>query len=180
MGLGIPGRTGSTRHTELGALNEIIKRLTDLRNAFTSGVSGDATLAEQQSQTTLLTSIDGFVNSIDNIIADQATLLEQQAQTAELTDINTELDNIAVSLNTAISPTHVQLTNPVNQSYTGFKELSFVCSGTVTVTLDGNAIIYPFTLGTATILGSTIKADVASGNAVNFNGAGTVLITIMQ
>jgi len=154
MGLGIPGRTGSTRHTELGALNEIIKRLTDLRNAFTSGASGDATLAEQQ------------------------------LQTAELIDVNSELAlilaEITTSLNTANAPSHEEVTNPAAYVINNFKELSFVCSGTITVTLDGNPIVYPYTLGAATILGSTIKADTVSTNSVTFNGAGIVLLTISQ
>lgn len=147
MGLGIPGRTGSTRHTELGALNEIIKRLTDLRNAYNSSTTGDATLAEQQ------------------------------LQTSELSSILTEL---TTSLNTANSPSHEEITNPSNYSISNFKEVSFVCSGAITVTLDGNPIIYPYTLGAATILGSTVKADTVSNNSITLNGTGTVLITIQQ
>ena len=147
MGLGIPGRTGSTRHTELGALNEIIKRLTDLRNAYNSSTTGDATLAEQQ------------------------------LQTSELSSILTEL---TTSLNTANSPSHEEITNPSNYSISNFKEVSFVCSGAITVTLDGNPIIYPYTLGAATILGSTVKADTVSNNSITLNGTGTVLVTIQQ
>jgi hypothetical protein len=149
----LPGQ--NPNHTELSALNKIITKLIDVRNAIVdSSGGGDASLAEQQ------------------------------LQTSELIDINTELDNIlaeiTTSLNTANSPSHIQLTDPSAISYTGFKELSFVCSGNITVTLDGNDIIYPFTLGTAEILGSTIKADTASLNAVEFNGTGTVLVTIMK
>lgn len=154
MAIGIPGRTGSTRHTELGALNEIIKRLTDLRNTVSSSNSGDASLAEQQ------------------------------LQTSELIDVNAELAlilaEITTALNTANTPSHEEITNPSNHSVNNFKEVNFVCSGAITVTLDGNAIIYPYTLGVATILGSTIKADTVSTNSVTFNGAGTVLITIQQ
>lgn len=146
MGLGIPGKTGSTRHTELGALNEIIKRLTDLKNTVSLSGGGDASLAEQQ------------------------------LQTAELIDINNST-SLAITAN---APSHIELTNPANQDYTTFKELSFVCSGTISVILDGNTIVYPYTLGTATILGATLKADVSSTNTVRFNGAGTVLITIQQ
>lgn len=146
MAIGIPGKTGSTRHTELGALNEIIKRLTDLKNTVSTSAGGDASLAEQQ------------------------------LQTAELIDINNST-SLAITAN---APSHIELTNPANQDYTTFKELSFVCSGTISVILDGNTIVYPYTLGTATILGATLKADVSSTNTVRFNGAGTVLITIQQ
>lgn len=146
MAIGIPGRTGSTRHTELGALNEIIKRLTDLKNTVTISAGGDASLAEQQ------------------------------LQTAELIDIN---NNTFLAITTN-APSHIELTNPANEDFVTFKELSFVCSGTISVILDGNTIIYPYTLGAATILGATLKADVSSTNTVRFNGTGTVLITIQQ
>ena len=106
-----------------------------------------------------------------------ATLAEQQLQTAELIDINSAL---SAALNTANSPSHEAILNPSNQAITGFKEVSFVCSGTITVTLDGNTIVYPYTLGASTILGSTIKADTISTNSITFNGAGTVLVTIQQ
>jgi len=102
-----------------------------------------------------------------------ATLAEQQAQTAEL-------NNIEAALNTANTPSHEAVIAPTNYTVNNFKEVSFVCSPSVTVTLDGNPIIYPYTLGTATILGATIKADTVSTNSIVFNGAGTVLITIMQ
>lgn len=156
MGLGIPGRNGSARSTELGALNEIIRKLTEVRNSIdSSGGAGGATLAEQQSQTTLLTDIETNTNGLEGLLI----LIE-------------------AALNTANAPSHIELTNPTAVNYTAFKELSFVCSGTIDVTLDGNTITYPYTLGTSTILGSTIKADIASTNAIEFDGTGTVLITI--
>lgn len=59
---GIPGRTGgSNRNTELGALNEIIKRLQKEITVLVSGISlplGASTLTEQQAQTALLTTVD--------------------------------------------------------------------------------------------------------------------------
>lgn len=95
-----------------------------------------------------------------------------------------------VLLNSAISelskltssnlPSHEQLTDPVAVSYTGFKKLSFICSGAIDVLLDGNTITYPFTLGSSPILGSTIEADESSLNSIEFDGTGTVLITIKQ
>jgi hypothetical protein len=89
--------------------------------------------------------------------------------------ITTEIQKLT-SKNT---PTHVKLiTADLPYSVTGFKEVSFVCDGTIDVEVDGNIITYPFTLGTSTILGSTLKADVASVNAVTFDGTGTVLLTV--
>lgn len=150
--LGLPGRTGSVnKNTELGALNEIIKKLLIVNSTLTTlGGAGGATLTEQQAQTIILTALQSLLTSIDT------------------------------SLDTANSPSHEELTNPVGAVYSGFKELSFVCSGTITVTVDGNSIIYPKTLGTSVVLGSTIKADTVSLNSVTFNGTGTVLITIKQ
>lgn len=180
MAIGIPGRTGSTRQTELGALNEIIKRLTDLKTTFTSG--GGATLAEQQAQTTLLQQIE---NNTDGL--EVQLVLSKDAGAADADTLRVVLEdqsrNNLISLQdliTANAPSHNELTNPSSVSYIEYKELSFVCSGTITVTLDGNSIIYPYSLGSTNILGSTIKADVSSTNAVTFNGTGTVLITIMK
>jgi len=73
--------------------------------------------------------------------------------------------------------THAELTNPANVTYSDFKELSFVCSGTIDVTINGVTIQYPKTLGTSPILGENLKADQSSAYSVTFNGTGTVLIT---
>lgn len=73
--------------------------------------------------------------------------------------------------------THAELTNPADVSYSGFKQLSFVCSGTIDVTINGVTIQYPKTLGTSPILGETLNADQSSVYSVTFNGTGTVLIT---
>ena len=125
----------------------------------------------------ILTAIRGVNISIVNNGLGDASLAEQQTQTTALGNILSEL---TTGLNTANSPSHEVLTNPAAYVVNNFKEVSFVCSGTITVTLDGNPIIYPYTLGAATILGSTIKADTISTNSITFNGAGTVLITIQQ
>jgi hypothetical protein len=172
MGTPIPGRTGSTRSTELNALNEIIRKLTDVRNAISnSGGSGSATLSEQQSQTTLLTNID------TNTVNLEALLSVLVSNTDNVESILTAISNI---LDGANSPSQLELTNPNAEIITGFKELSFVCSGTISVSLDGNTIVYPYTLGSSTILGATIKTDTVTLNAVQFDGTGTVLINIMQ
>lgn len=86
----------------------------------------------------------------------------------------------AQKLTNANAPSQEQLTNPAAVVVSGWKKLSFVCSGTITVTIDGNSIIYPFNLGGAQILGADFEADNVSSNAVTFNGTGTVLITKKQ
>ena len=80
----------------------------------------------------------------------------------------------------ANAPSQQQLTNPAAVIISWFKKLSFVCTGAVTVTIDGNAIIYPFNLGGSQILGADFEADDVTTNAVTFNGTGTVLITTKQ
>jgi hypothetical protein len=159
--LGLPGRTGSlNKNTELSALNEIIKKLLDLKSTVILSGSGDATLIEQQTQSNLLTTIDAVLD---------LSLIEQQAQTVELTAL-TSMNSIS----------HEELTDPSNVSFTAFKKLSFVCSGTIDVTVDGNIITYPYTLGTATILGSTFEVDTITVDTVLFNAnpTGTVLVTL--
>tara|TARA_R110002096_G_scaffold517_3_gene3018 strand:- start:304 stop:597 length:294 start_codon:yes stop_codon:yes gene_type:complete len=78
--------------------------------------------------------------------------------------------------NKANSPSQQQLTDPSSVTVAGWKTLSFVCSGTITVTIDGNAIVYPFALGSS-VMGATYTADTVTANSVLFNGTGTVLIT---
>ena len=80
----------------------------------------------------------------------------------------------------ANSPSQQQLTDPSSVTVAGWKTLSFACSGTITVTIDGNAIIYPFTLGASTVLGASYTADTVTANSVSFDGTGTVLITTQQ
>ena len=78
-------------------------------------------------------------------------------------------------------PTHEELTNPAAVVISAFKKLSFVCSGSISVTLNGNTIVYPFNLGgAAKVYGSTVEADDVTANAVTFNGTGSVLITVKQ
>ena len=67
-----PGRSsGASKRTELAALNEIIRKLIRLSSSFTDGV-GTATLAEQQTQTTALNSINSNTLSLlNNLVASQ-------------------------------------------------------------------------------------------------------------
>jgi len=59
--------------------------------------------------------------------------------------------------------------------------LDFVCTGAITVTIDGNSIIYPFFLGGGgRAYGSSFEADSLSLNSATFSGTGTVLITTKQ
>ena len=76
----------------------------------------------------------------------------------------------------ANSPSQQQLTDPSSVTVAGWKTLSFVCSGTITVTINGNAIVYPFALDSL-VMGATYTADTVTANSVLFDGTGTVLIT---
>jgi len=80
----------------------------------------------------------------------------------------------------ANAPSQQAIANPAAVVISAWKKISFVCTGTITATINGNAIIYPFTLGGATILGADFEADDVTTNAVTFNGTGTVLITTKQ
>ncbi len=87
----------------------------------------------------------------------------------------------AQKLTNANAPTHEQLTNPAAVVVSGWKKLSFVCSGAITVTIDGNSIIYPFNLGGgARAYGGEFEADNVSSNAATFTGTGSVLLTKKQ
>ncbi len=77
-------------------------------------------------------------------------------------------------------PSQEEIINPAAVVVSAFKKLSFVCSGSISVTLNGNTIVYPYNLGGAVILGAEVEADDISSNSVTFNGTGTVLITTKQ
>ena len=81
----------------------------------------------------------------------------------------------------ANSPSHAEITNPSSANISGWKKISFVCTGSIAVTIDFNIITYPYSLGgAATIYGATFEADDVTTNAVTFNGTGSVLITTKQ
>lgn len=87
----------------------------------------------------------------------------------------------AQKLTSANAPSQQELTNPVAVVISAFKKLSFVCTGSITVTIDGNAIVYPYNLGgAANVYGATYEADDITTNAATFNGTGSVLITTKQ
>ena len=75
------------------------------------------------------------------------------------------------------SPSQQELTNPAAVVVSSWGKISFVCSGAITATINGNSIVYPFVLGGSSILGAEFEADSVSLNSITFNGTGTVLIT---
>jgi hypothetical protein len=86
----------------------------------------------------------------------------------------------ATELNKQNDIFHEETTNPAALVYSDFKKLSFVADGTITVTVDGNAIVYPYTMTWGVVPGTDFEADVLSTKAVTFNGTGTVLVTIQK
>ena len=101
----------------------------------------------------------------------------------ELGALNTiiqKLIEIKATSGSANAPSHQQLTNPSSVVIGGWKKLDFACSGAITVTLNGNAIIYPFTLGSSTVLGESLESEDTTLNSITFNGTGTVLVTIKK
>ena len=73
-----PGRNAARQVTELSALNKVIKRLQELKLQVTA--SGSASLAEQQAQTALLTTIDTNIADIEVLLAKgNLQILEQEA-----------------------------------------------------------------------------------------------------
>ena len=99
--------------------------------------------------------------------ASAANQLTQITEAQKLTDSN--------------SPSHQEIINPAAVVISSFKTLSFLCKGAISVTLDGNTIVYPQSLGGGSMVyGSTFEADSSSLNAATFNGTGTVFLTIKQ
>jgi len=79
------------------------------------------------------------------------------------------------------SPTHQELTNPSATVVSSFKKLSFICTGAISVLIDGNTIVYPQNLGGGSrIYGATFEADDISTNSATFTGTGSVFLTIKQ
>ena len=72
---------------------------------------------------------------------------------------------------------HQELSNPSNVVFSDFKRLSFVCDGSIDVTINGVTINYPKNFSGTKIVGEDLIADLQSANSVTFNGTGDVLIT---
>ena len=85
----------------------------------------------------------------------------------QLTQI-TELQKLTA----ANLPSQEELINPSAVVISAFKKLSFVCTGAISVTLNGNTIVYPYNLGgAANVYGATFEADDITTNAATFNRA---------
>ena len=124
---------------------------------------GDASASNQLTQISELQTIE--TNTSTN-----ATATKQDTQIAELQ-----------KLTGSNSPTHQELTNPSATVVSSFKKLSFICTGAISVVIDGNTITYPQNLGGGSkIYGATFEADDISTNSATFTGTGSVFLTIKQ
>ena len=152
----------------VGTLDALTDKLNDeyFDNAVTSGGGGgggDASAANQVLE----------IAELQSIVTNTTGTATETKQDTTITEIQ--------KLTGANAPSQQQLTNPAAVVISAFKKLSFVCTGTITVTIDGNAIIYPFNLGGGSrVYGSAFEADDVSTNAATFNGTGSVLLTIKQ
>jgi len=97
---------------------------------------------------------------------------------ADVVDYLTEFISSTQQLKNSV--THEELTNPGGNVYQDFKSLSFVCDGTIDVTINGITIQYPKTMGGLTILGENLQADTKAEYSVRFAGTGSVLITLQK
>ena len=102
-------------------------------------------------------------SNTDKIVINQERLLESQ--------------NIAYQNNQIV---HQRYTNPNNLAFPEFKRLSFVCSGSITVTINATPITYPFTIGSTEIIGNTYEVDVNISIPVIFNGTGELVVTLLN
>ena len=102
-------------------------------------------------------------SNTDKIVVNQERILESQNRAYENNQI-----------------THQTYTNPTNLIQTQWKRLSFVCSGAITVTINGTPIIYPFTIGDTEIIGNTYEVDINNSFPVTFDGTGELVVTILN
>lgn len=79
-----------------GNITTDLTTVESLLTSIDTELNSQATLIEQQSQTTLLTSIDGLINSIDT--ATTNLLAESQSQSLTLTEIDNNTDNLETLL----------------------------------------------------------------------------------
>tara|TARA_B100000965_G_scaffold171289_1_gene143032 strand:+ start:15756 stop:16265 length:510 start_codon:yes stop_codon:yes gene_type:complete len=117
---------------------------------------------------TTITSINGV--SFSGSFADLETQIRELAKQAN------ELNSGQGGAN---DPTQQQLTNPAAVVVSGWEKISFVCSGTIDVTINANVIQYPYDLDGSKILGANFESDSSAGSCT-FDGTGTVLITIKK
>ena len=114
------------------------------------------------------------------------TSINGVAFSGSFADLETQIRELAKQANElhsgqggANDPTQQELTNPAAVVVSGWEKISFVCSGTINVTLDSNIIQYPYNLSGSKILGAEFESDASTGSCT-FDGTGTVLITIKQ
>jgi hypothetical protein len=124
--------------------------------------------------------LDDLVNKLNDEYFNNAVTAAGGGGGASAANQLTQITEIQ-KLTGANAPSQQEITNPAAVVISAFKKLSFVCTGAITVTIDGNAIIYPYNLGgAANVYGATFEADDITTNAATFNGTGTVLITTKQ
>jgi len=124
----------------------------------------------------------------NNTVSCDATITSINGVTfsGTFTDLETQIRELAKQANELFSgqggandPTQQELTDPAAVTISGWEKISFVCSGSIDVTLDSNVIQYPYNLSGSKVLGATFESDASTGSAI-FDGTGTVLITIKQ
>jgi len=128
-----------------------------------------------------------YVQLIDNV--------QQQTITVPVTDIQNEsgtpigdttavknylsgLKETTVSSGTLFNVINqFEFIDPSTESIENWKRLDIFCSGTIGVTIEGETITYPYTLGSLTVYGPpTLVADTESETAVEIDGTGTALV----
>jgi hypothetical protein len=135
-----------------------------------------ATATKQDLQTTELQ----IIVTNTGATATETTLASLETKVSTATKQDTTITEIQ-KLTGANSPSHQEITNPAAVVISAFKKLSFVCKGAISVTIDGNTIVYPQNLGGGSkIYGSAFEADDVSTNAATFTGTGKVFLTIKQ
>ena len=121
--------------------------------------------------------VDTTITQINNV-AFSGTFTDLDLLVSELVkDANSTW---RIGRSSANHPSQQELTNPSTVVIDDWNKIDFACAGTITVTIDGNSIIYPYTLGSSTILGASFEADSGTENPITFNGTGTVLINIKK
>ena len=152
----------------VGTRDALLDKLNDtyfINSVTTSGGGGggDASAANQVLE----------ITELQSIVTNTASVAVETKQDTQITELQ--------KLTAANSPSHQELNNPASVVISSFKTLSFICTGAISVTLDGNTIVYPQNLGGGSkVFGSTFEADSTSLNAATFNGTGKVFLTIKQ
>jgi len=153
----------------VGTRDALLDKLNDtyfLNSVTTSGGGGgggDASASNQVLE----------IAELQSIVTNTAAVAVEAKQDTQITELQ--------KLTASNSPSHQEIINPAAVVISSFKTLSFLCKGAISVTLDGNTIVYPQNLGGGSMVyGSTFEADSTSLNAATFNGTGKVFLTIKQ